>query len=214
MNENLVVNEIFFSIQGESTHAGRPCAFIRLAGCDLRCSCCDTEYAFYHGTKMTLDEVVKKVAGFPTDLVEVTGGEPLLHPAVPALLSALVDSGKEVLLETGGHQDISNVSPQVTLVYDIKCPGSGMSERNRWENLPHLRSHDQIKFVLASRDDYEWAKTTIERYGLEKRIILFSPVWELLSPKDLAEWILEEGIQVRFQLQLQKILWGPEARGV
>ncbi|UCF36505.1 MAG: radical SAM protein [Acidobacteriota bacterium] len=215
MNKTLVVNEIFFSIQGESSYAGLPCAFVRLSGCDLRCSWCDTEYAFHEGTRMSVDEIVRKLEGFPTRLVEVTGGEPLLQKNVHLLVTALLDGRWEVLIETGGHRDIRGVDSRAALIYDIKCPGSGMSDRNLWDNLDQLRPQDQIKFVVASREDYEWACEVNQRYRLsERHTVLFSPVWEGVSPRELAEWILEDGLTVRMQLQLHKILWGADARGV
>lgn len=212
--EKLVVNEIFFSLQGESTYAGEPCAFIRLAHCDLRCNWCDTEYAFHEGSSMSVADILKEVQQYPTNLVEVTGGEPLLQDSVHGLVRRLLDSGKKVLIETGGHEDISQVDERATLIYDVKCPDSGMSKKNRWENLPNLRPQDEIKFVLASRRDYVWAKEVITRRKLAgNHSILFSPVWGSLSPQDLAGWILEDGLKVRIQLQLHKILWGNK-RGV
>ena len=164
---------------------------------------------------MDISAILETVRTFPSNLVEITGGEPLLQPGVHTLIDRLLASGKEVLIETGGHRDIRQVDPGAVLVYDIKCPDSGMSDRNRWENLEHLRPHDELKFVLASRRDYEWARGIVRTRGLDSRhAVLFSPVWESLSPRDLAEWILEDGLSVRMQVQLHKILWGPEARGV
>lgn len=215
MKDHLIVNEIFFSIQGESSYAGRPCALVRLTYCNLRCTYCDTEYAFYEGQTMSLGEVVEKIESYPTDLVEVTGGEPLLQPAVFPLIERFLDDGKTVLVETGGSVDIRPVDRRAILIYDIKCPDSGMVQKNRWENLSHLRPQDEIKFVMASHEDYEWAKEKIDELGLtEKQTVLFSPVWDKLSPRELAEWVLEDGLSVRLQVQFHKILWGAEARGV
>lgn len=215
MDTTLAINEIFFSLQGESTFAGEPCVFIRLAHCDLRCTWCDTEYAFFEAEKMTLADIFSKIEAFPTRLVEVTGGEPLLQKNVHILVERLVESGRKVLIETGGHRDISAVHPEATLIYDIKCPDSGMAEKNLWSNLPKLRPQDQVKFVLASRSDYDWAVETIRMHDLSQdRVILFSPVWDTLPPRQLAEWILQDGLPVRMQLQLHKILWDPKQRGV
>lgn len=215
MSETLLINEIFFSIQGESTYAGRPCVFVRLAVCDLRCAWCDTEYAFYEGTRMDLDEILVQTNRFPASLVEVTGGEPLLQKNVHGLIRRLLDTGKEVLIETGGHIDIAPVDSRAVLIYDIKCPDSGMSDRNRWTNLELLRPQDEVKFVLASRRDYDWARTVLENHGLaDSRTVIFSPVWGALEPSRLADWVLSDGLPVRVQVQLHKVLWGPSARGV
>ncbi len=215
MADTLSVNEIFFSIQGESTRIGEPCVFVRLAGCDLRCRWCDTEYAFNEGRRLEIATIIDNVRVFPANLVEITGGEPLLQPAVHTLIGRLLELGRTVLIETGGHRDIRQVDPAAILVYDIKCPDSGMSEHNRWENLDHLRTQDEIKFVIASRHDYEWARQVVrDRKLAPAHHVLFSPVWNSLRPRDLAEWILEDGLPVRMQVQLHKILWGPDARGV
>lgn len=210
-NGKLKVNEIFFSIQGESSYAGLPCSFVRLTGCNLRCSWCDTEYAFEEGREMPLDQILQEVQSHPAPLVEVTGGEPLLQEGVHSLIRRLLDSGKTVLVETGGSLDVRPVDRRAVLIYDIKCPGSAMQERNRWENLNHLRPQDEIKFVLASRSDYEWAKDKLRELQLDKRhTVLFSPVWESLPPRDLADWILHDGLPVRMQMQIHKLLWGDE----
>lgn len=214
MSDTLVINEIFFSIQGESTRAGEPCIFVRLAGCDLRCSWCDTEYAFHEGERMTVEKIMEEVQGHPCNLVEVTGGEPLLQKGVHHLIQSLLEEDYEVMLETGGHRDISEVDPRVKIICDVKCPDSGMSEANRRDNLELLRDNDELKFVIASRKDYEWARAKVEEEGLGRKAVLFSPVWEGVSPRDLAEWILADGLSVRMQLQLHKILWGAETRGV
>ena len=212
----LTINEIFHSIQGESTHAGRPCVFVRLTGCDLRCRWCDTPYAFHEGRQMTVDDVLSAVDAYPCPLVEVTGGEPLLQPDVYPLLHRLVEAGKTVLLETGGHIDVSHVPPAVVKVIDVKCPGSGEADHNEWNNLDRLSDHDEVKFVVRDRPDYEFARDVIRRHQLESRCaaVLLSPVHGVLDPHQLAEWALEDGLTARVQIQLHKILWGETARGV
>lgn len=211
----LKIYEIFYSIQGESTFAGRPCVLVRLTGCQMRCSWCDTEYAFHGGGWQTLPEVLAAVAAFGCPLVEVTGGEPLLQPGCLPLLSALCDAGYEVLLETGGGLDIAPVDARVRRILDIKCPGSGESENNRWENLADLRATDEVKFVVAGRGDYDWAKGVIAERGLAGDCPLhFSPVWESCPPAELASWILADRLPVRLTLQQHKILWGKDTRGV
>ena len=211
----LVVNEIFHSIQGESSYAGRPCVFIRLSACNLRCTWCDTAYAFTGGVPMALDRILATLASYQCDLVEVTGGEPLLQPACHDLLSALCDAGYEVLLETGGSLDIGAVDARVHRIVDVKCPGSGMADRNLWSNLPLLTSRDEVKFVVADRKDFDWAVDTDRRFGISARCpLLFSPVFGTVSPTDLAAWILETGVGGRLQLQLHKYLWDPQRRGV
>lgn len=215
MAEHLFINEIFFSLQGESTRAGEPCVFVRLAGCDLRCVWCDTEYAFHDGRRISIEDIVERVDAYPTDLVEITGGEPLLQERVHLLVDRLLDRGKQVMMETGGHRDIGAVDRRVKLICDVKCPDSGMGAHNRWENLERLRPQDEIKFVLASRADYEWARGQVRARRLhERNPVLFSPVWATLAPRDLADWILADGLPVRMQLQMHKILWGQDARGV
>ncbi len=205
----LRVTEVFHSIQGESTFAGRPCIFVRLTGCQMRCRWCDTEYAFHGGSWWTVDEVLEEVAGHDCPLVEVTGGEPLLQPAALPLMSALADRGHEVLLETGGGLDIGGVDPRVHRIVDVKCPGSGEAGANRWENLELLRPTDEVKLVLASEEDYLWARRVIRERRLAERCpVLLSPVWGELEPARLAEWILRDGLPVRFQLQVHKLLWG------
>ena len=213
--DSLTVNEIFFSIQGESTRAGHPCAFVRLAQCNLRCTYCDTEYAFYEGKEMSLENIIRQVDDYPTDLVEITGGEPLLQSAVFPLIKRFLDDGKIVLIETGGSIDVRPVDSRAILIYDIKCPDSGMMDKNLWENLPQLKPNDEVKFVLGSRRDYEWAKEQLDRWDLVSRhTVLFSSVWGQLDSRELAEWVLQDGLQVRFQVQLHKILWGNEVQGV
>jgi len=207
------VTEIFHSIQGESTHAGRRCAFVRLAGCNLRCRWCDSEYTFTGGDRMSIDEVVAQVKSYGCDLVEVTGGEPLAQAEGFDLIRRLADEGFEVLVETSGSIDIAPVDERATIILDIKCPGSGEVEKNRWENLDTLRPRDEIKFVIAGRDDYDWARRVIEERRLAGRTILFSPVWGEMDLQPLAEWMIEDRVPARLQTQLHKHIWG-ERRGV
>ena len=212
----LTINEIFHSVQGESTYAGRPCVFVRLTACDLRCSWCDTPYAFHEGRKRSLEDVLREVEGYECPLVEVTGGEPLLQEAVYPLMESLVEMGKTVLLETGGHRSTSRVPVDVVTILDVKCPGSGESHRNCWENLAKLRAHDEVKFVVKDRADYEYARNVIEERALPGRVaaIHFSPVHGVLDPKTLSEWVLADRLPVRVQLQLHKYIWSPDTRGV
>lgn len=210
--ERLLLTEIFYSIQGESTFAGQPCVFVRLTGCQMRCRWCDTEYAFHGGSWWTLDEILAKVAevaGYDCPLVEVTGGEPLLQPGVLALMRRLADAGATVLLETGGGLDISTVDPRVHRIVDVKCPGSGESDANRWENLELLGPRDEVKLVIADEADYRWARKLVEERDLAAVCpVLFSPVAGELEPRELAEWILRDRLPVRFQMQVHKLLWG------
>jgi len=210
----LRVTEIFHSIQGESTHAGRPCVFVRLTGCNLRCRWCDSEYTFTGGTKMELDVVLGRVRACGCNLVEITGGEPLAQPESLQLIERLCDDGFEVLIETSGSIDIAPVDRRAKIVLDVKCPGSGEVEKNRWENLAILRDHDEIKFVIADRADYEWAKQVIADRNLGARTVLMSAVWGELDMKSLAEWMLADRLPARLQTQLHKHIWGAEARGV
>jgi 7-carboxy-7-deazaguanine synthase len=212
----LSINEIFYSIQGESTYAGRPCVFVRLAGCDLRCAWCDTAYAFSEGTKMSVDDVLRQVEQYNIPLVEVTGGEPLLQDEVYALMERLLDSGRTVLLETGGQVDVSRVPGAVIKVLDVKCPASGESGKVEWTNIDRLGSLDQVKFVIQDRRDYEYARDVLTRHALDRRCaaVLFSPVHGVMNSKDLSEWILEDRLPVRLQLQLHKQIWGANVRGV
>jgi 7-carboxy-7-deazaguanine synthase len=212
----LTINEIFHSVQGESTYAGRPCVFVRLTACDLRCSWCDTPYAFYEGSKRSLDEVMGEVDRFGCSLVEVTGGEPLLQEDVYPLMQGLLERGKTVLLETGGHRSTERVPAEVVTILDVKCPGSGEVERNDWNNLDRLRPHDEVKFVVNDRADYEFARDVIARHALAERAaaIHLSPVHGVLDPKTLSEWVLADGLPVRVQLQLHKYIWSPTTRGV
>ncbi len=211
----LKVTEIFHSIQGESTHAGRPCVFVRLTGCPLRCTWCDTAYAFYGGRDLTENDVIEQVRAFGCPLVEVTGGEPLSQPEACSLLARLCDEGFEVLLETSGAIDTAGVDRRVRVVLDVKCPGSGMAERMHWPNLERLASHDEVKFVIKDRGDYEWARDLIRRRDLTARCtVLVSPVFGETDPRQLAEWVLADRLPVRFQLQLHKHVWAPDMRGV
>jgi 7-carboxy-7-deazaguanine synthase len=212
----LTINEIFYSVQGESTYAGRPCVFVRLTACDLRCSWCDTPYAFHEGTKRSLDDVLHEVDGYDCPLVEVTGGEPLLQEAVYPLMESLVAKGKTVLLETGGHRSTARVPAGVVTILDVKCPGSGESERNCWENLARVRPHDEVKFVIKDRTDYEFARDVIAQQSLAGRVtaVHLSPVHGVLDPKTLSEWVLADRLPARVQLQLHKYIWAPDTRGV
>jgi 7-carboxy-7-deazaguanine synthase len=212
----LTINEIFFSIQGESSYSGRPCVFVRLTGCNLRCAWCDTAYAFDEGRSMSVDDVVARVDTYDCSLVEVTGGEPLLQDDVYPLMRRLLTAGKTVLLETGGQEDISEVPAAVVKVVDMKCPGSGEVSRNDLGNLSRLAPHDEVKFVIRDRVDYEFARDTIERHELKRRCgtVLFSPVHRVLEPGQLSDWALADGLPVRMQVQLHKYLWGDDTRGV
>ena len=212
----VTINEIFYSVQGESTYAGRPCVFVRLTACDLRCSWCDTPYAFHEGTKRPVDDVLADVDRYGCPLVEVTGGEPLLQPDVYPLMQALLDRGKTVLLETGGHRSTAQVPEPVVTILDVKCPGSGEAARMDWDNLARLRPHDEVKFVIRDRGDYEYARLVIAEHALAGRVaaIHLSPVHGVLDPKTLSEWVLADRLPVRVQLQLHKFIWSPDTRGV
>ena len=217
----LRVTEIFHSIQGESTWAGLPCTFVRLTGCPLRCVWCDTEYAFHGGEKRTIDEIVADVLGIGTPLVEITGGEPLVHGGAFTLAERLLAEDCTVLVETSGAMDISPLDERCHVIMDLKCPGSGESSKNLWSNLDHLTGRDEVKFVIRDRRDYEWAHDVVRDRRLAGRVeegtlraILFSPVWGEQDRLELAEWILEDGLPVRYQLQLHKLVWGPDVAGV
>lgn len=206
---SLRIFEIFHSLQGESSRVGLPTVFVRLTGCPLRCGYCDTEYAFHGGSTQTLEEILQEVGQYEAQYVCVTGGEPLAQKACHDLLTALCDAGYSVSLETSGAMDISQVDARVSVIMDIKTPGSGEESKNLWTNIPYLKAKDEVKFVLADRADYDWAKQVIEKYQLtEKSPVLFSPVYKTLPPADLAKWVLEDHLPVRMQLQLHKILWG------
>ncbi|HIC14078.1 MAG TPA: radical SAM protein [Gemmatimonadetes bacterium] len=217
----LRITEIFYSIQGESTWVGTPCTFVRLTGCPLRCVWCDTPYAFVGGTLMSFEEILQSVMSYPARIVEVTGGEPLAHPGAFELTQLLIDHRYTVLVETSGAFDVSALDPRAHKIMDLKCPGSGESERNLWSNLDHLTERDEIKFVVQDRSDYEWTRKTIHDRGLDQRLeegslreLLVSPVWGNIDLEALASWILEDALPVRFQLQLHKQIWGAERTGV
>ena len=212
----LTINEIFYSIQGESTFAGRPCVFVRLTGCDLRCAWCDTAYAFDEGRAMTLGDIMAEVAMHQCSLVEITGGEPLLQRDVHELIQRLLAVGQTVLVETGGQIDVSTLDPAAIKIMDIKCPASGEAERTDWENISRLAPRDQVKFVITDRTDYEYARTVMARHRLAERCktVLMSPTHGVLEPSTLASWILEDQLPVRLQLQMHKYIWGADRRGV
>jgi 7-carboxy-7-deazaguanine synthase len=217
----LRVTEIFHSIQGESTWAGSPCTFVRLTGCPLRCVWCDTEYAFHGGERMALDEIVRRLEDIGTPLVELTGGEPLVHRNAFVLASMLLDRGYTVLVETSGAVDVAPLDVRAHKIMDVKCPGSGEVERNLWSNLDHLTARDEVKFVIADRADYDWAVDVVRARGLdakvrraELRAILFSPVWSSVDFRELAEWVLADRLPVRYQIQLHKMIWGANVPGV
>ena len=212
----LTVNEVFHSVQGESSYAGQPCVFVRLTACDLRCSWCDTAYAFYEGGKRSLDDIVAEVERYDCRLVEITGGEPLLQDDVYPLMERLLETGKTVLLETGGHRSTARVPDNVITILDVKCPGSGESHRHDWTNFDRLRPQDELKFVLRDRADYDYAKDVIARHDLVRRAaaVHLSPVHGVLDPRQLSEWILADRLPVRVQLQLHKLIWDPQTRGV
>jgi 7-carboxy-7-deazaguanine synthase len=215
-DDHIRIHEIYESIQGESTFAGLPCTFVRLSRCNLRCRWCDTPQAFEGGTQLPRAEVLEKALSFGTPLVELTGGEPLLQPGALPLLSELCDAGRTVLLETSGERDIAGVDARVHRIMDLKAPGSDESHRNRWQNIEHLTLRDEVKVVLADRADYDWAKAVLEEHGLDRRVnaVLFSCVWGELDPKDLVRWVLEDGLPVRVQLQMHKVIWDANAQGV
>jgi 7-carboxy-7-deazaguanine synthase len=212
----LTVHELYVSIQGESTHVGRPCVFVRLSACDLRCRWCDTPYAFTGGRKMAVDDVVAAVVAFACPLVEITGGEPLLQADTVTLTERLIAGGHQVLIETGGHLPIDDLPDEAIVILDVKCPGSGEAGRMHWPNLDVVSASDEVKFVIADRADFEYACEVVARHRLDARTaaVLFSPVHGALAPDVLARWILEARVPVRLQLQAHKYIWGAEARGV
>lgn len=214
--DQIRIHEIYESIQGESTFAGLPCTFVRLSRCNLRCRWCDTPQAFEGGTQLPRAEVLEKALSFGTPLVELTGGEPLLQPGAIPLLQELCDSGRAVLLETSGERDISGVDPRVHRIMDLKAPGSDESHRNRWENIEHLSQRDEVKVVLSDRADYDWAKAVIQEHDLASRVnaVLLSCVWGELDPKDLVQWVLEDRLPVRVQMQMHKLIWHADTQGV
>jgi 7-carboxy-7-deazaguanine synthase len=211
----LVVNEVFFSIQGEGTRAGRPSAFVRLTGCPLRCVWCDTAYAFHEGTRRDPADIVAEVERFPTRLICLTGGEPLVQPGAFPFVTRLIDKGFEVVVETSGHVSVAALDPRAVVILDVKTPGSGESARIHWPNLERLRRQDEVKLVVDGRSDYEWARGLVTERGLAQRCtVLFSAVTGVLDPGDLGRWILEDGLAVRLQVQLHRILWPSVDRGV
>jgi 7-carboxy-7-deazaguanine synthase len=213
----LRVTEIFRSIQGESTHAGRPCTFVRLTGCPMRCVWCDSEYTFSGGEHISLDDVLQQVRAFGCQLVEVTGGDPLAQKEAQTLVQRLCDEGFEVLIETGGFFSTEGIDERAAIILDVKCPASGEDARNHWPNLDRLRAdRDEVKFVIVNRADWDYAVAIIDRYELERRAkaILISPAWNEIDLKDLADWIAGSGLRLRMQLQLHKYIWGPDVRGV
>ncbi len=214
--KTLTINEIYHSIQGESTWVGRPCVFVRMTFCDLRCNYCDTEYAFYEGKKQTLKQIVDAVSAFRCPLVEITGGEPLLQKNVLPLMSILCDTGYTVLLETSGAHDISKVDPRVHRIMDLKTPGSGELDKNLLSNIDHLTLRDEVKFVMGSREDYEWSREKVQQHNLSSRChaVLFSPIFGRIDPRQIVEWVLADNLDVRFQLQIHKFIWNPTQRGV
>lgn len=215
MSDRLRVNEIYASIQGESSRAGLPCAFVRLTGCHLRCTYCDSEYAFYAGEWMTVAEVVARVSEFGLLLVEITGGEPLLQPACGPLARKLLEAGYTVLCETSGSLPIDRLPAGVVKIMDLKCPSSGEAERNDWSNIAKLERYDELKFVVGNREDFDWASRVIAQYSLADRcILLMAPVFGEIEPQQLAEWIMKKRLPVRFQLQMHKYIWDPATPGV
>ncbi len=216
ISDTITVNEIYESVQGESTWAGCRCVFVRTTFCDLRCTYCDTEYAFYEGDKMSLDAIEEQVLSFNVPVVEITGGEPLLQKGVLPLMTRLCDAGKTVLIETSGAHDISVIDERVHRIMDLKTPDSGESERNRYENIVFLRDRDEVKFVIGSEVDYDWSREQVDKYGLSERCraVLFSPVFGKIDPRQIVEWILRDKLDVRFQLQMHKFIWDPAKKSV
>ena len=211
----LKINEIFYSIQGESSYTGLPCIFIRLTYCNLRCSYCDTEYAFYDGKDISIDDILSEIKKYPTDLVMVTGGEPLIQDYCINLMEKLIAENYSVMLETSGSMKLNKVPKKVIKIVDFKCPSSDMMEKNDWQILSDIQKQDEIKFVIGNKKDYDWAKKMITKYKLNELCpVLFSPVYNVMSIQDLSEWILKDGIKVRLQSQLHKHIWGPETKGV
>ena len=209
------ITEIFHSIQGESSYVGQPCVFVRLTGCPLRCTWCDTEYSFYGGTDISFEEILAKVKSYGCPLVEVTGGEPLAQPEAISLIARLCDAGYRVLIETSGAIDIAPVDERAHVILDVKCPGSGMTDRMHWANLSRLTMKDEAKFVLIDRKDYDWARNVIAQYDLVNRCaLLMGPVFGSLEPRLLVEWVLADRLPVRFQMQVHKLIWAPDMRGV
>jgi 7-carboxy-7-deazaguanine synthase len=211
----LKVNEIYYSIQGESTYAGLPCVFIRLTYCNLRCTYCDTEYAFYEGKEIPVNEILENIRQYNCNLIEVTGGEPLVQEDCKSLLTELCNRGYTVLLETGGSLPVKDLDERVIIIMDLKTPSSGMMKKNLYDNIKYLKPFDEVKFVIGSREDYEWSKDIIKEYGIDKKCrVLFSVIFNSLTPRELVDWILEDKLNVRFQLQMHKFIWKPDTKGV
>ncbi|MEW6004102.1 MAG: radical SAM protein [Stygiobacter sp.] len=211
----LKVNEIYKSIQGESSKAGLPCVFVRLTYCNLRCSYCDSEHAFYEGEDFSIDEIIEKVKSYNCKLVEITGGEPLFQDDVFDLMNKLCDNGFDVMIETSGSLPIKNIDNRVMIIMDLKCPSSKMMKKNLYENINYLKPNDELKFVIGNREDYDWSKEIIAKYEIDKKCkILFSVVFGNLQPVELVNWILEDNLEVRFQLQMHKFIWDPKQKGV
>ncbi len=211
----LKINEIFYSIQGESSQTGKPCIFVRLTYCNLRCSYCDTEYAFYEGCDMTIEQIIRKIAKYPTNLVMVTGGEPLIQHGCIDLMSELLKKKYDVMIETSGSISLDKIPKKVIKIVDFKCPSSNMQHKNDWQILKDINQKDEIKFVIGNQEDYNWSKDMIKEYNLNKLCpILFSPVYDKIKIEDLSKWILEDGLNVRLQMQLHKYIWGADKKGV
>jgi 7-carboxy-7-deazaguanine synthase len=215
-NLRLKINEIYLSVQGESTWVGLPCVFVRLSGCDLRCTYCDTAYAFYEGVRRSVSDILKEVLSFDCSLVEITGGEPLLQKNVLPLMTALCDADRTVLIETSGAHDISKVDARVHRIMDLKTPSSGEVDKNLYSNIASLSQRDEVKFVIGSREDYEWTRSQINAHRLAERVkaVLLSPVFGSIEPRQIVDWMLADRLPARFQLQIHKFIWEPQARGV
>ena len=211
----LKINEIYFSIQGESSYSGLPCVFIRLTYCNLRCSYCDTEYAFYEGKDMEIKQILKEVNSYKCNLVEITGGEPLLQKNCIKLIDELEKNNKKVLIETGGSLSIKNISKKSHIILDLKCPSSNMKNKNLWENLDYIKNTDEIKFVVGNKTDYDWSKKIIKKYNLENKcLLLMSPVYDKIDKEKIINWILKDNLNIRFQIQLHKEIWDKDKKGV
>ena len=210
------INEIYYSIQGEGTQAGLPCIFVRFTYCNLRCTYCDTGYAFYEGIEMSTDQIIEKIKEYNCNLVEITGGEPLVQKEdCLNLMKKLCDLNYQVMIETSGSISIAEIDPRVKIIMDLKCPSSGMEKKNLYENLIYLKPDDELKFVIGNREDYQWSKRIIKENNLEEKcILLFSPVFGMIEPVEIVNWILEDNLKVRFQLQLHKYIWDPQTKGV
>jgi len=211
----LKINEIYYSVQGESSFSGLPCIFIRLTYCNLRCSYCDTEYAFYDGKDMTISQIIKKIESFNCDLIEITGGEPLLQNGCIELIEKLQSINKKILIETGGSLPIKNIPQKTHIILDLKCPSSNMEKKNYWDNINYLKPIDEVKFVIGDKNDYNWAKRKIKKYKLiDKCSVLMSPTYNKIEAKKITKWILKDNLDVRFQIQLHKIIWEDSEKGV